>query len=155
MKRGQAAFEYLTTYGWVLLTAVVAVGALMYFGFLTPSKFLPDRCWFGPQMICEDYRIQKQGGDTLIQWKVRNNYGRAIRILDAGSRSQEFAVGNCSDMPKEVAIGNIKEISCELAGQTFVEGQKYGIPTVVKFERNASGDPPDHNVSGEIYTTVQ
>ena len=31
-KRGQAAMEFLMTYGWAILAAITAIGVLAYFG---------------------------------------------------------------------------------------------------------------------------
>lgn len=41
--KGQAAMEFLLTYGWVLLFLLAAIGALAYFGVLNPSRFLPPK----------------------------------------------------------------------------------------------------------------
>jgi hypothetical protein len=43
-KKGQAALEFLMTYGWAILVVLAAIGALAYFGVLNPSNFLPDQC---------------------------------------------------------------------------------------------------------------
>ena len=40
-KRGQAAMEFLMTYGWAILAAIIVIGVLAYFGVLSPDKFLP------------------------------------------------------------------------------------------------------------------
>lgn len=44
MKKGQAALEFLMTYGWAILVVLAAIAALAYFGILNPSKFTPDTC---------------------------------------------------------------------------------------------------------------
>ena len=44
MKRGQAALEFLSTYGFAFLIILVMIGALAYFGVLDPTRFLPNRC---------------------------------------------------------------------------------------------------------------
>ncbi len=36
--RGQAAMEFLMTYGWAILAAIVAIGVLAYFGVFNPSR---------------------------------------------------------------------------------------------------------------------
>lgn len=43
-KKAQAALEFLMTYGWAILVVLAAIGALAYFGVLSPSNFLPDQC---------------------------------------------------------------------------------------------------------------
>ena len=41
MKKGQAAMEFLMTYGWAILVVLAAIAALAYFGVLSPARFLP------------------------------------------------------------------------------------------------------------------
>ena len=58
-RKGQAATEFLTTYGWAFLVILIMIGTLAYFGILKPSKLLPDRCNFGPEVNCLDFQISK------------------------------------------------------------------------------------------------
>lgn len=37
-KKGQAAMEFLMTYGWAILAAIIAIGVLAYFGVFNPSR---------------------------------------------------------------------------------------------------------------------
>jgi len=37
-RKGQAAMEFLMTYGWAILVVLVVIGALAYFGVLSPSS---------------------------------------------------------------------------------------------------------------------
>lgn len=46
-KKGQAALEFLTTYGWAFLVILVMIGALAYFGVLNPENFVSDSCSLG------------------------------------------------------------------------------------------------------------
>jgi len=41
-KKGQAAMEFLMTYGWALLVVLIAIGALAFFGVLNPSRFFAE-----------------------------------------------------------------------------------------------------------------
>src|SRR3989339_1539519 len=52
MKKAQAALEFLMTYGWAILVVLAAIGALAYFGVLSPSNFLPSKCTAGVGMAC-------------------------------------------------------------------------------------------------------
>ena len=61
-KKGQAAMEFLMTYGWAILVVLIAISALTYFGVLNPSKFLPEKCTLIPGLICIDH---KATGDTI------------------------------------------------------------------------------------------
>ncbi len=41
-KRGQAAMEFLMTYGWAILAAVIAIGVLAYFGVFNPGNYISN-----------------------------------------------------------------------------------------------------------------
>ncbi|MFA6036006.1 MAG: hypothetical protein WC759_03540 [Candidatus Micrarchaeia archaeon] len=53
-EHGQAAMEYLMTYGWAILVIVIVLGALLYMGVFTPPT--PDICQFAPGFLCLNMR---------------------------------------------------------------------------------------------------
>ena len=52
MRKGQAALEFLITYGWAIMVVLAAIGALAYFGVLNPGNFLPNKCVASPGFSC-------------------------------------------------------------------------------------------------------
>ncbi len=66
-KKGQAAMEFLMTYGWAILVVLVAIGALAYFGVLSPEKLLPEKCVIptGTGLFCEDHAAVAGASVTL------------------------------------------------------------------------------------------
>ncbi|MCD4759655.1 hypothetical protein K8R33_02115 [archaeon] len=77
-KKGQAAMEFLMTYGWAILVVLIAIGALAYFGVLNPSKFLPESCTIGPGIGCDDFKIVEDGTTTLL---IRNGMGEGLTAV--------------------------------------------------------------------------
>ncbi|HIH05070.1 TPA: hypothetical protein HA281_01555 [Candidatus Woesearchaeota archaeon] len=75
-KKGQAALEFLMTYGWAILVVLIAIGALAYFGVLSPSNLLPSKCTLQPGMVCADQKITP-GQVTVV---LKNGYGADITI---------------------------------------------------------------------------
>ncbi len=75
MKRGQAALEFLMTYGWAILVVLLSIGALAYFGVLNPSRFLPDSCTIAPGFSCDEFKATP----TTIVLQVRNGMGEDLR----------------------------------------------------------------------------
>lgn len=55
--KGQAALEYLTSYGWALLAMLVTMGVLASFGVLSPSGALPEKCELSNDFRCVDFFI--------------------------------------------------------------------------------------------------
>lgn len=83
-KRGQAAMEFLMTYGWAIVVVLAAIGALAYFGVLSPSKLLPDRTVFAPPLTNVDNAVIFTGvtpglGNT-VTIAFKNNKGVDITL---------------------------------------------------------------------------
>jgi uncharacterized protein (UPF0333 family) len=78
-KKGQAAMEFLMTYGWAILVVLVVIGALAYFGVLNPQQFLPKKCQFAAGFVCVDHIITQDAdeGNILV---LSNTIGDDIRI---------------------------------------------------------------------------
>lgn len=152
-RKAQAAFEYLTTYGWAVLTALIAVGALAYFGFLNPSNLLPNRCDFGSQLECVEYMISRSDGNVYL--RLRNNFGKDIELTDADAIENQV-LGNPfappagpllipagSTIEAQIPINNIKPA-----------GEKQEIDLIITFKREGTGYK-EHNISGNLFVTVQ
>ncbi len=161
MRKGQAALEFLTTYGWAFLVILVMIGALAYFGVLNPSKMLPSRCVFSPEIQCiESKVIGNQGGNGILKFRVTNSVGSAAKFafgatyLDKSELATScVATQNGADIiGVDIRSGSIMEVNCTFSS-TFPLKEK------VKFEVNATyqktGGTYFTPVKGEIYAEVQ
>lgn len=63
MKLGQTAFEFVTTYGWMLLILIIVLGILLYMGVLTPPA--PPSCIFPANFVCRGWKLTTDGNLTL------------------------------------------------------------------------------------------
>jgi hypothetical protein len=63
--------EFLMTYGWAILVVLAAIGALAYFGVLSPDKFLPDKCTAAPPFSCTQYKLTS----TNVTFTISANAG--------------------------------------------------------------------------------
>ena len=72
-RKSQAAMEFLMTYGWAILVVLVAVGALAYFGVLSPDNFLPNRCTLPSGIGCVDHKAVDS--TSIISVVLRNGLG--------------------------------------------------------------------------------
>ncbi|MEK6983058.1 MAG: hypothetical protein AABX33_00660 [Nanoarchaeota archaeon] len=66
-RKSQAALEFLMTYGWAILVVLVAIGALAYFGVLSPDRFLPSKCTLQSGIACIDHKATAAGIQVIIQ----------------------------------------------------------------------------------------
>ncbi|MBD3163915.1 hypothetical protein GF323_01835 [Candidatus Woesearchaeota archaeon] len=97
-KRAQAAMEFLMTYGWAILVVLVAIGALAYFGVLSPERFLPERCDGPAGLTCLDKATVIAGdaataGEAYLEIAMKNNLGYPILILDTTNATKYKATG--------------------------------------------------------------
>ena len=88
-RTSQAALEFLMTYGWAILVVLVAVGALAYFGVLSPDKFLPAKCTLQSGIACIDHKATA----TSLVLRVQNSLGFDITV-DAVKAFQCTALGS-------------------------------------------------------------
>ena len=83
--KGQAAMEFLMTYGWAILVVLAAIAALAYFGVLSPEKFLPQKCVLEPGLACIAHKVEPTQ-TTLV---ITNSKGSTVIVTN-------LAVGGCS-----------------------------------------------------------
>ena len=159
-KRAQAALEFLTTYGWAFLVILIMIGTLAYFGILSPSKILPNRCTFGSEFECEDYQISATA--NTFKLRLKNNVGQAISISavilgSEGSTQYSCTLTAPSALPYTFVSGNITDLTwgtCNSAAAGFVAGEKGKVLVAVTYNTIASGNTYSRQVKGEVYTTV-
>ena len=92
-KKGQAAMEFLMTYGWAILVVLVAIGALAYFGVLNPNRLLPSSCTMAPGIGCDDFKVST----TDVQLILRNGFGddfTNVQVSTTGCTDSTEADGN-------------------------------------------------------------
>ncbi|MBI2133713.1 hypothetical protein HYU11_03460 [Candidatus Woesearchaeota archaeon] len=81
--RSQAAMEFLMTYGWAILVVLVVIGALAYFGVLSPDNFLPEKCTISAGLKCKDFSVMdRTGANDYIIVSFVNAAGRGMIIRD-------------------------------------------------------------------------
>lgn len=78
-RKGQAAMEFLMTYGWAIVVVLAAIGALAYFGVLSPQKLLPERTTFQAPLANLDNAVIKEV-DNTVEIAFKNNVGVAITV---------------------------------------------------------------------------
>src|SRR3989338_6175333 len=96
-KKAQAAMEFLMTYGWAILVVLVVIGALAYFGVLSPTKLLPDKCLFGPGIgTCTDYALTSGAASSTLELKLTNGLGETISVTAATVSQAGTPVTGCT-----------------------------------------------------------
>jgi hypothetical protein len=154
-RKGQAALEYIVTYGWGFLAILLVIGVLAYFGLLNPTRYVPARCTFGSQLVCADFRLQSSPG--AVQLQFRSNFGDDILIDNVYLFDETVPAGKAVAPLGSFVVkqGNISsQYTFTPADPTpLVTKNRLSVPVIVQFRRNPSGQL--HNVTGEVFGTVQ
>ncbi len=176
-KRAQGALEFLMTYGWAFLVILIMIGALAYFGVLSPTKFLPERCTFGTQFLCKDYLLSYNSGAPTISLQLQNNLGQVIYVTSVDATSQE-GFGGCvvtsittdsgaTDIYDSSARGSAGTASSVSDGKFFAvvldctdtggmtEGSKYKVQVDLTYFAATSSSSFSHTVQGEVFANVE
>ena len=162
LKKAQAALEFLTTYGWAFLVILIMIGTLAYFGILSPSKILPNRCNIGPEFQCLDYQIKAvPAADDVFRLRLKNGVGQLIDVQsmtiareDGSTYPAACAISPAMPFSSWVSAG-VQDFTWTGVGCTFNDqaaGQKGKVLVTITYR--LSGSTYDRQVAGEIFSTA-
>ena len=143
-RKAQAAMEFLMTYGWAILVVLVAVGALAYFGVLSPDNFLPNRCTLPSGIGCVDHKAVS--ADSEISVVLRNGLGYDMSGITVSA-------GSCTtDDSTPATLANGAKATFVLETCTF-SGTKYSGDLNVTYTLSDTG--LSHKAIGSIVAKVE
>ncbi len=156
-KKGQAAMEFLMTYGWAILVVLIAIGALAYFGVLNPGRFLPSSCTITPGVSCEDFKVV-DSTDT-ISLTLRNGMGDDLTDVvvnitqpDGGAYLCTLDCSDCSGSNDTMPDGELTTWSSTSCNDTGTQGSKF--KGDIMFTYTGTGGL-SHTKTGSITTQVE
>ena len=97
-RKGQAAMEFLMTYGWAILAAIIAIGVLAYFGVFNPSRLVSGAAALNPPLNIPTggFNIVSGTPDT-INIDVLQNAGESLTITAASITLTSGGTATCTD----------------------------------------------------------
>ncbi|HLD15766.1 MAG TPA: hypothetical protein VJB94_04290 [Candidatus Nanoarchaeia archaeon] len=146
-KKGQAALEYMATYGWVIVAIMASVAAIYYFGVLDFSKFKPESCSLTIGLDCVGFRVATSSADIV----VRNGLGYDLTEFNITFESDG---GPCDNVLQAASSGlNDGEeeklsFTCAISSES---GEK--ITSRLKISYTSSGSP--HISYGKLEAEVE
>jgi len=160
-KKGQAAIEFLVTYGWAIMAAMVVIGALTYFGMTNPSTSLPDKCIFSNAFGCKDYKMN----ESTLLLKVTNAFGETIYgPINATCTDPDVGFNHCDceTIPLLTNVGDSLEPEGELQitctnppDSPFNVKEKAKVKVTINYKKNPDVNAYNQVSLGEVYATVQ
>ena len=145
--KGQVAVEFLATYSWAILVVLVAIGALAYFGVLSPEKFLPAKCTLPAGVACTDFKIDSTANTVSVA--LRNGIGYDLTLVS-------IAAGQCGEGPTQSLNNGDQATFTTVAtgcSPALVGGQKFNEELQLKYTNSNTGI--DHSVNGTITGRIE
>ena len=142
--KSQAAMEFLMTYGWAILVVLVAVGALAYFGVLSPDRFLPAKCTLQSGIACLDHKATA----TTVEVVIQNSLGYDLSVITVRA-------GACgtSSTPATLANGDKGTYTITCDPQFPLIGSKYNQQFNVSYTITETG--LTHTNVGQITSRIE
>jgi|FLOH01.1.fsa_nt_gi hypothetical protein len=157
--KGQAALEFLTTYGWAFLVILVMIGALAYFGVLDPSRYVSESCQLSGEIGCEAATVSAtQFGISLTNNILDDVTVTAINLTDSKSGAS-CGIDNTGLAPS-LGLSGSETASTGLVTWepanclTSLQGEKVNFKLTVTYNKGGSF-ALDQTATGTLIATVQ
>ena len=118
MKRGQSAMEFLMTYGWAILAAIIVIGVLAIAGVFTPGKYAPQACAVTAPFYCNAWNAKTTG----VNIELKNQGGETyhVKSVDISNCGAANNTGTGWDIAAD-ALQNMT-VSCTLTSGNIFKG---------------------------------
>ncbi|MEM2974660.1 MAG: hypothetical protein QW112_03505 [Candidatus Micrarchaeia archaeon] len=111
-KKGQAALEYLVTYGWALIL-IFGIIVLLYAYIFKPEFYVAESCDMAPGIECGTFTLVRSGNEMVLNLRLSNGMDFEIKpreinitakdFLDAGEKTYTwqrdgtcYPIGSCT-----------------------------------------------------------
>lgn len=75
MGRGQAALEFVSTYGFAFLALLITIGVLSYTGIFSLASLRSDECELPQGFVCADFIVNRLAGTPTVRLIITNTHG--------------------------------------------------------------------------------
>lgn len=97
-RKGQAAVEFLMTYGWAILAAIVVIGAIaIYF---RPDSAIQDSLILTPPFFAQAITVS----NNLVTTDLRNNGAETVNITSIAIANVQGATNPCTTLLPDLII---------------------------------------------------
>lgn len=127
-RKAQAAMEFLMTYGWAILAAIIVIGILGYYYF-SSDVLTPNASLVNPPF----YLNAQNANTTGLVLEIKNNGGETYNI----SQVAVSGCGNADVIPDEVASGSNKVVTIT-CGSTLTAGSTFKGDITITYRKSGS-----------------
>lgn len=131
-RRGQAAMEFLMTYGWAILAAIIVVGVLWYI-IGNPANLAGDRFMMSNPLPNNAMALTAGAVANSVLIEIRNGAGETITVT-------EVVVSNCGTtgaITTSVADGGLQQFSLDCTPD-LVSGSRFKGDVTIRYTKSGS-----------------
>ena len=135
-RKGQAAVEFLMTYGWAILAAIIAIGVLAYFGVFSPGKFTPTATVVNAPFYANAWNVK---GTGIVSLELKNNGGETFNVTSVGITPSTGAT-SCADDSIVGAVSASSTVTATVDCSTGIStiGNNFKGDITVKYTKSGS-----------------
>lgn len=153
MKRGQAAFEFLLSYGTMFIILLAMIGLLVYLGVLDFSQLGASVCTTEPEFYCDDHKVSEDG---TISVSIRNNFG-GLKVVDVNLTTSDCELSNSSyheeGVKDKTYLGGEDKLIIFTCDEPLVFDERFTAELTLSYIRQDYAIT--HFASGKIVTRVE
>ena len=146
--KGQAAMEFLMTYGWAILAAIIVVGVLWYI-IGNPGNLAGEKFVLAPPLTAEAKQVIAGAVVNSIVLEIRNSVGETMNVRSASVIG--CAVNDYSAAPIAVANGAVGTFTFDCTPDLITDDRFSGD---IKITYRTGASALDQVSSGSISTRV-
>ena len=148
-RKGQAAMEFLMTYGWAILAAIVVIGVLAIY--LNPNRITPSATFINPPFNAKNWNVDNSDG--AVNLEIANNGAEDVDISAIGIAVDEGATSCTTLNPTTTLLGaGNSAVYSVLCPGMAASGSTFRGDITITFAE--SGSALSSSRSGQIVDTI-
>ena len=152
-KKGQAAMEFLMTYGWAILAAIVAIGVLAYFGVFSPGRITGNTVVINNPFYASASQVRVSTSDINIE--LTNNGGNdltisSLSVAGVGAFNSVTCTNNAIATVFNPGSNNIVTLPCV---GTLTSGEVFVGDITITYQK--VGSQLSETASGRMSSVIQ
>lgn len=151
-KRGQAAMEFLITYSWAILAAIIAIAILAYFGVFNPGKISGDRIILTSPFHAVASQLLVTPAEINFEMSNRGTKTVTVNTISIIGDGPSQGI-DCTSSPEENFIPDILALFTVPCSGTLAQGETYIGNILITYTK--SGGSLQETASGKIKAVVQ
>jgi hypothetical protein len=180
MNKGQAALEFISTYGFAFLVLLIVLGAISYSGLFNFATLRSDDCTFPQGIDCMDYVLNSVAPSSVVgspgainpiadpntqapYYRViaYNSYGANLTVTSIEAQVDKLGPGvtvRCALFPagtNDWVRATNKTIWCPIPPANYHPDQRYDAIITLNFTQQGSTMAYRYSTKGTISTTAQ